>query len=433
MTDNASQATETNPKSDCEQFPEAPPVPKIPEQATCPERCACPASLTGEPPSCIDDLIQTQNKIAAQADRAKAFADQLTAIQAKVKSALVDYTHARFHDLRKTWKEQDDAIVELIRKLVCAVGCWECLLECGICKQLVEIRRLEDRLYGPPGDDPRGTGPLTKDVHSLFDKQAWHERNVAQMTARLQRITAVLEAWEKPSTTLGDVLDKNGNLINDTQNLIASDSPKAVFDVFMTLIPRHWAIRPRDPGTQNEWKSGIDDKYVKFCDCQQTTKSKSQVAGEGRAYGQGADQQPGKEACNDKERCLCDEGIPDVCCGPDAGILSLRERLVGGPLPYIVDPGELSKNICCLTQYRLAPASNQLAAAEAELAASTAKIESVRKQITDKKAGIEANFRAGLPDPFECSKYTKKETPTTTTTPDDGCQGDTKQPDQTIR
>lgn len=421
MTDNVPQPRGANSSQECEQFPTAPQVPEIPEQATCPGQCTCPASPTGDPPSCIDDLIRTQNKIAAQADRAKAFADQLTAIQDKVKSALADYTQARFHDLRMTWKEQDDAIVELIRKLACAVGCWECLLECGICKQLVEIRRLEDRLYGPPGDDPKGTGPLTMDVYSLFDQQAWHERNVAQMTARLQRITAVLAAWEKPSTTLGDALDRNGNLIKDTQNLIASDSAKAVFDVFMTLIPKHWAIRPRDPGAQDEWKSGIDDKYVKFCDCQQ-----------GGTDGQGANQQPGKAACNEQEECLCDDGIADDCCGPDTGILSLRERLVGGPLPFIVDPAEFSEMICCLTKYRLAPASDQLAAAEADLAAAAADIELVKKQIDDKTAGIEATFRAGLPDPFDCSKYKKKKTPATTATPGAGYHGAAQQSDQTF-
>jgi len=429
MTDNAPQATETNSKPDCEQLPEAPHVPEIPKPGTCPERCDCPAPPAGEPQSCIDKLIRAQNMIVAKAERAKAFADELTAIQDKVKSALVDYTQARFHDLRKTWKEQDDAIVELIRKLVCAVSCWECLLECGICKQLVEIRRLEDRLYGPPGDDAKGTGPLTKEVHSLFDQQAWHERNVAQMKARMQRITDVLAAWEKPSATLGDVLEKNGNLIKETQSLISSDSPKVVYDVFMTLIPRHWAIRPRDPGMEDDWKSGIDEKYIKFCDCQQTPKP--QMAGEGRTYGQGRDQQPGKETGNDKEKCQCDEGISDDCCGPDVGILSLRQRLVG-PLPYIVDPAMFSDIICCLTNYRLSPASDQLAAAEADLAASAAEIELVRKQIEDKTAGIEANFRAGLPDPFECSKYQKKKTPPTATTPDGGYQGDTKQSDQTV-
>ena len=56
------------------------------------------------------------------------------------------------------------------------------------------------------------------------------------------------------------------------------------------------------------------------------------------------------------------------------GILTLRERLVG-LLPYIVDPANLPTIICCLTKERLEPASNQLADAQANLAAVSAEIE----------------------------------------------------------
>ena len=171
--------------------------------------CNCPTPPGGPPSSCLDDLIRCQSIIVKKADRAKAFVDELTAILEKVTSAQVDYTQARFNDLRKTWKEQDKAIAELIRKLVCAVCCWECLLECRLCPQLVDIRTLEDRL--------NGTGMLTKKVYSLFDLQAWHQRNVANMQARVDRIKLVLAAWEKPSDTLGDALDKNGKLIDDTE------------------------------------------------------------------------------------------------------------------------------------------------------------------------------------------------------------------------
>jgi hypothetical protein len=66
---------------------------------------------------------------------------------------------------------------------------------------------------------------------------------MAQMQARVDRIKLVLTAWENPSSTLGDVLDKNKKLIEDTEAIIAKDSAKAVYDVFMTLLPRHWAIR----------------------------------------------------------------------------------------------------------------------------------------------------------------------------------------------
>lgn len=413
MIDNASQATQANDEPDCEKLPDAPEVPAIPQRGKCPPTCDCPSPPGGEPQTCLDNLIRDQNIIVKKAERAKAFADELTEIQNKVKSAQADYTQAHFIDLRKLWKEQDGLIVELIRKLVCAVDCWECLLACRLCNQLSEIRRLEDRLNGAPGDDPKGTGPLTKDVHSLFDLQAWHERNVAQRAARMKRVTDVMAAWERPSDTLGDVLAKNGNLIKDAQNLLAGDSAKVVFDVFMTLIPRHWAIRPRDEGTASEWKSAIDPKYVMICECPQDD-----------------DQQSCDDDDNGGEKCQCDEGMPDDCCGPDVGILSLRQRLVG-VLPYIVDPAKFPALICCLTTFRLSPASEQLAQAQANLAATTAEIELVRKQIEDKKAAIEANFREALPNPIDCTKYQKKPPATTSTQPDRGNHGHGKQPDQT--
>ena len=363
--------------------------------------------------------------IVKKAERAKVFADELTEIQNKVKSAQADYTQARFKDLRKTWKEQDGVIVELIRKLVCAVDCWECLLECRLCRQLVEIRRLEDQLNGPPRDDVKGTGPLTQEVYSLFDQKAWHERNVAQMEAWMKRITDVMAAWEKPSGTLGEVLEKNGNLIKESQNLIASDSAKVVYDVFMTLIPRHLAIQPRGPGLASEWKSGIDPRYIRICECPQTPAPKP---GEGGAANQDAGQQPCKDD-GDEVECQCDDGMPDDCCGPDVGILSLRQRLIG-PLPYIVDPAIFPAMICCITTNRLSPASDQLAAAQANLAASIAKIELVKKQIEEKKSGIVANFREALPNPIDCRDYTNKKTPPAT--PNQGNQGDTTHHDHSV-
>lgn len=377
----------------CEKLPEAPTVPTVAEPGKCPETCDCPRPPDGEAQTCLDDLIRAQNIIVKKAERAKTFADELTEIQNKVKSAQADYTQARFIDLRKTWKEQDAAIAELIRKLVCAVGCWECLLECRLCKQLGEIRRLEDLLNGPGAEHPSGTGPLTKEVYSLLDQLAWHERNVAQMEARLKRITNVLAAWEKPAGTLGEVLEKNGNLIKESQNLIASDSAKVVYDVFMTLVPRHWAIRPLDLGPDSEWKSAIGMQYIKICECPPTDG-----------------QNPCKDQ-DDKDKCQCDEGVPDDCCGPDVGVPSLRQQLIGAPLPYIVDPANFSGIICCLTTHRLSPASDQLAVAQADLAASAAQIELVKKQIVDKMAAIEANFRGALPNPVDCSKYPRKASP----------------------
>ena len=411
----------------CPDLPKAPEVPKIPEREKCPQPCDCPTPPGGPPSSCLDDLIRCQNIIVKKADRAKAFADELTEIQGKVTSAQVDYTQARFNDLRKIWKEQDKAIAELIRKIECAVDCWECLLECRLCTQLVAIRALEDRL--------NGTGVLTTQVYSLFDLQAWHQRNVANMQARIDRIKSVLSAWEKPSDTLGDALDKNGKLIEDTQKIIATDSAKAVYDVFMTVLPRHWAIRPRDLGPNKEWESQIDIRYIKICECKD-----GQQIGDEKGQDKGEEKGQDKGKCDDgtpvPEKCSCDDGTPDACCGPDVGILNLRQRLVG-PLPYIVSPILFPDIICCLTKERLSPASEQLATAQADLAAATADIEQVKKLIEDKTSSIEASFRAELSNPIECKQYTKKKPPTPSPTPlptqDGGYHGDSKPTDQAAR
>ena len=389
MPENATPGTDE--KYGCKKLPDPPQVPPIPEPAECPPRCTCPIPPGGEPQSCIEGLIQDQNVIVKTAERAKAFADELTAIQDKLKSAQGEYTQARYVELLTRWKEQDAAIVELIRKLVCAVNCWECLLDCRLCRQLIGIRRLEDRLYGAPSTEAAGTGPLTGQVYSLYDQQAWHQRNVAQMKSRLQRITTVMAAWEKPAGTLADVLEKNGNLIKEVQNLISTDPAKALYDVFMTLIPTHWAIRPRDGGPDNKYGSDIEDRYRHICDCPAAAASPPDG---------------GQQACHGDgdPPCLCDDGLPDDCCGPDVGVLSLRERLVG-PLPYIVNPVRFPVILCCLTTQRLSPASQQLAAAEAALAAATAAIELALKQIADQTAAIETTFRAELGNPIDCKAY----------------------------
>jgi hypothetical protein len=374
----------------CCAFPAPQKAPEVPKRKDCPQPCNCPP-LPGTPTDCLDELIKKQAKLVKQGDRAKTFVDELTEIQGKVASAQADYTQARYKDLLKMWWEQDKLIADLGQKLICGVPCWECLLECRLCPQLTEIRKLEDEL--------NGTGSLTTQVFSLIDLQFWHQRNVTQMQERVHRIERVLSAWEKPSDTLGDVLDKNGKLIDDTQKIIATDSAKAVYDFFMTLVPKHWAIRPRGvkpkpekASPSPEKTSDIPEKFITIC--------------------------------------KCDDGKPDVCCGPDVGIQSLRDRLLG-PLPYLVDPAEVSRIICCIATERLGPASDQLATAQADLAAKTDLIAQVTKLIADKTASIEATFKAELGNPIDCSKYTKKDPPPSTPpVPNVGDQGAARQPDQ---
>jgi hypothetical protein len=104
-----------------------------------------------------------------------------------------------------------------------------------------------------------------------------------------------------------------------------------------------------------------------------------------------------------------------------------------------VDPAEFSGIICCLITERLTPASDQLAAAQADLAATTSEIEQAKKLIEDKTSALEATFRAELGNPIECGPYTRKGptegTPAQNTTPTKGGgKGDsTRQTDQTAR
>jgi hypothetical protein len=412
MTENAPPTTETPaPATKCRALPSADNVPGIPEREPCITHCECPDTNGKPPTSCLDDLIRSQGVVVKKAERAKAFVDELTAIQGKVTSAQSDYTQRRFLDLKQEWLEQDKAINDLIRKVVCAVHCWKCLLECRLCKQLTEIRTLEERLNGP-GDLVTDMG-LPTAVSSLFDLRHWHERNVANMQARLDRINLVLTAWEKPSDTLGDVLEKNDKLIEDTQKVVATDPVKAVYDIFMTLVPRHWAIRPRN----DDVKSQIDPKYVRICECK-NDPAPEPAPDKPATEGYGTNQDTANRKIEDKDpnrnenpdpkpddkKCKCDEGTPDECCGPDVGILNLRQRLIG-PLPYIVEPKAFPEIICCLTTERLTPASDLLAEAQAQLAATSAEIEQVTKSIDDKKNSIESAFVAGLPTPFDCEPY----------------------------
>ncbi|MDM0116707.1 hypothetical protein QTI66_31710 [Variovorax sp. J22R133] len=395
MTDYAPPKAKTPPtdSTPCADMPKPPDVPGIPDPPPCPTHCECPTPPGGTPSSCLDDLIKSQNHVVKKAERAKALVDELTAIQADVVTAQASYTPKRHEDLTKLWTDQDKAIKELIRKVVCAVPCWECVLDCHLCKALVEIRNLDARLNGP-SDLDAGMG-LPQEAHSLYDQQYWHQRNVVHLLARVDRIKSVLEAWKDPSKSLGDVLDANQKLIDDTAKIVATDPAKALFDIFMTLLPRHWFIRPR------EAESGIDPKYIPLCGC---AKDDGDTGQDGRDSDECGDDDDDGDGDDDGPGCHCDDGTPDDCCGLDVGILNLRQRLLGR-LPYIVDPKRLPEIICCLTKHRLQPASDLLAHAQAQLAASNAEIDAAVQAIKDKTQNILATYTAGLPVPFDCKPY----------------------------
>jgi hypothetical protein len=331
---------------------DVPGTPTLPEPKVCPQRCNCPP----QPPTtstCFNQLITDQAGLLTEADRAKSFKADLEDIQKKAIAAQQEYTVLKRKELLDKWTTADTQIAALINKLVCGVPCWECLIECRICPLLYSIQELEDRL--------NGAGTLTTEVYSLYDLRNWQDRNLAVRKEVFDRIKAVLVAWEKPAPTIGKALDDNQSLIDLINKNMTADPATALYDIFMRLVPMHWAIRPRSA------QSKIDKKYINICNC------------------------------------YCAE--PDDCCGPDAGRSAVRWRLLG-PQPYIVEVDQLFQIICCLTTERYAPAKQALAKAEAELAKTDSDIAKAKSDIESKKKSLAADFKLGLENPPDCGKYT---------------------------
>src|SRR5215831_1132374 len=125
----------------CEPIPKTtPPNLAVPEP--CEVECNCPKP-PGSRPTCIDDLITKYTNDIAAADAAKTFKQDLDAVLTKAKAADQDYTRDKYHALVKAWVENDDKIADLIRRLVCGIPCWKCLIECYVCQLLDEMRIAE--------------------------------------------------------------------------------------------------------------------------------------------------------------------------------------------------------------------------------------------------------------------------------------------------
>ncbi|MEA2894754.1 MAG: hypothetical protein QOJ84_369 [Bradyrhizobium sp.] len=342
----------------CEPLDAGPETPTLPDPEPCPEPCYCPPK-SGSTTTCLDKLIDEQTGQIASAERAKSFKAELEDLLKKAKSAKQDYTKDKYKDLLDRWAKQDDAIADLIAKLVCAVPCWLCLIECEICKLLYAIRDLDLKL--------NGDGTLTDTVYSLRDLRYWQERNLYAKKEVFDRIKSVLAAWEKPAQTLDKILSDDAKLIDDIRKTLATDSASAVYDVFMKLVPMHLAIAPRDANGK------IDTKI----------------------------------ASGYSDLCGCDEGQPDACCGPDVGKRTVRQQLIG-PQPYLVDPDEFLEIICCLAKERYLPAKDLLALAESDLAKTEADIKRALSDIDQKKASLAADFKASVVNPIDCDKYKPK-------------------------
>jgi hypothetical protein len=355
-TDNPAQ--QPKPPADdyhkCSDLPVTTP-PTLPDPEKWPDpppECKCPKAPT-DTTDCLQKAIDKLTVKLAQADKAKAFKADLETRRQKATAAAQQYTQDAYEKLLKRWQDEDRAIVELIRKLTCAVPCWRCLIECYVCPILNSLHDNEQRLYG------NGTLPAT--VNNLYDKQYWLTRDATAKDATVARVTKVMDAWASPAATIDGVLNANSALLASCNQNLGTTPGSIVFDVFLKLVPMHLAIAPpaADPATT----TGIDKSYTVFCGG--------------------------------------DVGKPDDCCGPDTGVLSLRQRILG-PQPYLVKPGELFSIICCLVEKRYHPAKDAATDAAALLTATTEEITVRQNQLDAGLKSFNTDARAAIPTQPEC-------------------------------
>lgn len=340
------------PRNDCTVPQPPPPAPKRPDPTIdCKQPDCCPKNPVPSS-SCFDDAIAEQQRLIGQAERAKVFKTELEGFAQKAKAAMVDYTAANYKLLLERWKAEDKDIVGLIARLTCAMPCWKQQVECFICPLICDIRLTTERLNGKV--------LLYPNVYSLQDLQYWRQRDFAAKQDAFDRIRLVLGAWEKPRATIDTALTDNAASLDlIRKGLGAPDSGKFIYELFVRVIWTHLAIAPPSATAT----TAIDKKYVGLCQY--------------------------------------DPGATEDCCGPDTGVPSVLEQILG-PKPYLVAPDQYDAIVCCLVQKRYVPAENALAVADAELKAIADLIAKSRNAIADKKKSLEADAKAKLALPFDC-------------------------------
>ena len=341
----------------CEELPQTTP-PTLDPPKRCPDPdpcCKCPQA-PGSTANCLEALIAKQAADIVAADKAKAFKTDLEKLLDSAKKGSQAYTRDKYKELVAEWLRQDAAIAELLRKLVCAVPCWRCILECHVCPLLNEYHYAEKWLYND--------GEICTDVYDLYDLQYWYQQDRAAKQRRFDRINRVLLAWASPADTIAKALVANKALCDGAGKVLGGEPGKAIYDVFLQLVPMHLAIAP--PATPDTMTM-IDWKYTAICECSQ--------------------------------------GTPDTCCGPDVGEWSLRQRIIG-PQPYLIDPNDYFTLICCLVEQRYAPAKEALSKAESDLAAVGDRIARFEAQLKDGWVKtFEAAARAAIPSVINCCDY----------------------------
>lgn len=331
--------------------PTKPPVWTKPEPCETDPKCKCPPG-PGSDPNCLEKLISEKAGQLAAAEKDKTFKADLEALLTKANAAKQDYTRDKYEKLVKQWVEQDAKIVELINKLVCALPCWRCVIECYVCPLINRMHDAEARLKWDPTKYP--------EAFNWYDLLNWHTRDKEVKERRFNRIKSVLAAWEKPASTIEKILADNAKLIADSCNALCPDASKVAFDVFMKLVPMHLAIAPPKGKT---WQTNIDKQHT--------------------------------------ELCCCDVGYPDDCCGPDVGDWSLRQRLIG-PQPYLIDPSQYLSLICCLVEERYGPAQTALNDAQAKLLSIETDIKRDKDMVENGLKNFEKDAKGAIPSVVHC-------------------------------
>jgi hypothetical protein len=330
-------------------------------------KCKCPPPTTTKS-SCLQDLINTQQMTITRAETAEAYKKELEAFVAKIAAAEKDYTSDKYKNYKEQWAAQSKKISGLLSVLDCNIGCWDCFVICEICSLVTHIIDEKKRLYGDYS--------VYAKAHSLRDLKHWWETEKLKVEDELQRILAVLTAWEKPADTIKKTLDDNGKLIDVIKDGLTKDQSKAIFALLFKLIPSHLAIAPRVRG--NDGKFTLDataedaDSIAKF-------------------------QKWLLSCCGDVE-------ATDAACGPDIGQMSIRNSLTG-PLPFITAPAELSLIICCVVQGPYTCAKTKLAHATAEVSKVDAQIANARTFLTKKPLAHLEELVARLPTEINCELY----------------------------
>lgn len=358
--DPAAQPHGKVPDKDCTKKPyEKEPPTLAPTPEVCKTCCSCPPAPEPDK-GCLDDLIRAEAATAAIGEEAKKSKADLEAFLAKMKAASAKYTPEAYTDLIKRWQDNDKLICEVIRKLLCNIPCWWCVIECEICPLINAIAADERRL--------KGTNLLYTSTNSLYDQRYWWWREREIQADAFDRVNKVMLAWQDPFTTIDAVLKANlaDATAANTGKMLGPELNKLLFDLFFRIVPLHLAIAP----PAEVAVTCVQKKFVELCGCDKPSN-------------------------------------PDDCCGPNIGPLTVRERLVG-PQPSLIKPELFPDLICCLATNAYRPAKEALAKANAAFTAVDAEITSLKAGIDAHIKSLPADAKIRLGKPIECKDYQPK-------------------------